>query len=82
MSTTIQLDDDVAAELDRIRQTRNISLSEAANDALRTAIVPPKKLTEAKPFQTRTFDCGRLLVDISCVHKALAIAESEEYRMI
>lgn len=80
MGTTIKLDDDVAAELDRIRQTRNISLSEVANETLRNAIVKPAGPRNSKPFIMKSFDVGRLLIDITCTSEALAIAEGEEYR--
>jgi Arc/MetJ family transcription regulator len=81
MRTTLTLDDDVAAALDQMRKTRNISLKEAVNETLRSGLkeqAGPKK--QGQPFRTRAFDVGRLLVDVTCISEALAIAEGEDYR--
>lgn len=64
MRTTLTIDDDVAAELEQLRKSREIGLKELVNDVLRRGLrqiaSPPKK---RKPFETRAFDCGRLLVE-------------------
>ena len=78
--TTITIDDDVAAELDQIRKARNISLKEALNETLRNGLRDSKQSKRGKPFRTRTFDTGPLLVDVTCVSEALAIAEGEDCR--
>ena len=63
MRTTLTIDDDVAAELERLRRTRNASLKDLVNDALRLGLRemtdPPKR---KRPFRTRSFDGGGLLV--------------------
>ena len=38
MKTTLTLDDDVAAALERVRRTRNASLKDVVNDALRRGL--------------------------------------------
>ena len=64
MRTTLTIDDDVAAELERLRRSRDASLKDLVNDALRRGLhemtSPSKK---RKPFRTKSFDCGRLLID-------------------
>ena len=38
MKTTLTFDDDVAAALERVRRTRNASLKDVVNDALRRGL--------------------------------------------
>lgn len=64
MRTTLTIDDDVAAELEQLRKSSEIGLKRLVNDALRRGLrqmaSPPKR---RNPFETRVFDCGRLLVE-------------------
>ena len=82
MRTTLTLDDDVAALLDRVRKQRNLGLKEAVNDALRrglTAALSPGK--PRKPYRTPSANTGPMLIDnVDCISKALAYAEGEAYR--
>jgi predicted CopG family antitoxin len=82
MRTTLTIDDDVAVELERLRRARNASLKDVINDALRRGLhdmsVPRKR---RKPFRTRSFDCGRLLVDsIDNVWEVLDQIEGDNFR--
>jgi len=81
MRTTLTIDDDVAVELERLQKSRDVSLKELINDALRRGLRdmsgPPKK---RKPFRTRTYKMGRQLVDIDNVAEALAYAEGEDFK--
>ena len=81
MRTTLTIDDDVAVELERLQKSRDVSLKELVNDALRRGLrdmsAPPKK---RKPFRTRTYNMGRQLVDIDNVAEALAYAEGEDFK--
>jgi hypothetical protein len=81
MRTTLTIDDDVAAELERLRRSRDASLKELINDALRRGLrdmrAPPKK---RKPFRTRTFNAGEPLINIDNVAEAIAFAEGEDYK--
>jgi hypothetical protein len=82
MRTTLTIDDDVAAELERLRRTRDASLKGLVNDALRLGLremtSPAKK---RKPFRTRSFDGGRLLVaSIDNIGELLAEIEGEWHR--
>ena len=82
MRTTLTIDDDVAAELERLRRSRDATLKEVINDALRRGLRdmagPPKK---RKPFRTRSFDVGGVLVkNIDSIGELLAEIEGEWHR--
>ena len=82
MRTTLTIDDDVAAELEQLRRSRDASLKDLVNDALRRGLrdmtSPPKK---PKPFRTRSMDLGRCLIgSLDNIAEVLAIAEGEDFR--
>lgn len=81
MRTTLTLADDVAAQLERLRQARDANLKDLVNEALRLGLremtAKPKK---RKPFRTRTFDMGPPLIDIDNVAEAVAYAEGEGHK--
>lgn len=64
MRTTLTIDDDNAAILDRLRKERDESFKELVNEALRKGLVemsrPSKKPRE--PFRTPTADLGKCLL--------------------
>jgi hypothetical protein len=82
MRTTLTLDDDVAAKIERLRKTRNASLKDLVNEALREGLkhlaAPPRKRV---PFRTETVDLGRcLLGNVDNLAEVLAVAEGESFR--
>jgi hypothetical protein len=81
MRTTLTIDDDVAARLERLRRERDSSLKDVVNDVLRRGLsdldTPPKK---RKPFRTKTYDCGKPLVPLDNVAEALALIEGENFK--
>jgi hypothetical protein len=82
MRTTLTLDDDVAALLRRVQETRKVSLKDAVNEALRQGleqmVSPP---SHREPFQTRSVSLGRCLIgNIDDIAEALAAAEGEAFR--
>jgi metal-responsive CopG/Arc/MetJ family transcriptional regulator len=81
MRTTLTLDDDVAAELERLQRSRDVSWKELVNDALRRGLRDmsnrPKK---REPFQTRAFSMGRQLINIDNTAEALAQLEGESFK--
>ena len=82
MRTTLTIDDDVAAELERLRRSPDRNFRDLVNEALRRGLremaAPSKKW---KPFRTKTFDCGRLLVDsIDNVWEVLDQIEGQKFR--
>src|SRR5262245_58288604 len=62
MRTTLTIDEDVAVQLERLRRSRDVSLKDLVNEALRRGLrdmsTGPKK---RKPFRTRTFKMGGAL---------------------
>ena len=82
MRTTLTLDDDVAAALERLRRARDASLKDIVNDALRRGLsdltTRPKR---REPFQTQGVELGRLrLASIDDISESLAFAEGEAFK--
>jgi predicted flavoprotein YhiN len=82
MRTTVTLDDDVAAALERLRKSTDSGLKELINDALRRGL----KEMSARPkrtqsFRTKSVGLGRVrLASIDNVGEALALAEAESFK--
>lgn len=81
MRTTLTIDDDVAAEIERVRREREQNLKDVVNDALRLGLremrARPKR---RKAFHTKTYDMGSPLVNIDNVAEAIAYAEGEDFK--
>jgi hypothetical protein len=82
MRTTLTIDDDVAAALERLRKTRDASLKDLVNDALRRGLkdmtTPPKR---GEPFRTKSVNLGKMRVaSIDNVADVLAIIEGETFK--
>jgi len=83
MRTTLTLDPDVAAALERFREPRDLTLKVAVNEAIRHGLkaleAPPEK---SRPrYRIRPWSAGRLLVEnVDDVAEALAVAEGEDFR--
>jgi adenine-specific DNA glycosylase len=82
MRTTLTLDKDVAAVLERLRKTRDESMKVLVNEALREGLkrmaTPRRKQVS---FRTGSVDLGRcLLPSVDNVAEVLAVAESESFR--
>jgi Arc/MetJ family transcription regulator len=67
MRTTVALDDDVAAAVQRLREDRHIGLSDAVNELVRAGLAAPARRSA---FRQRTATLG-LRVDVSSVADAL-----------
>jgi hypothetical protein len=82
MRTTLTLDDDVAAALERLRKTRDASLKELINEALRRGLQEMKgRPKRREPFHTQSVDLGRLKIgSIDNIGEVLAIAEGEGFK--
>jgi len=82
MRTTLTLDDDVAAEIERLRRTRNANFKDLVNDALRRGLSDlDSGPRQGEPFQTRAVSLGRLrLASVDNIHDSLAIAEGETFK--
>jgi hypothetical protein len=82
MRTTLTLDDDVAAVLERLRRSSDVGLKQIVNEALRRGLnemsAPPK---QRKPFRTRSVSLGKLKIpSIDNIAEVLAIAEGETFK--
>lgn len=83
MRTTLSLDKDVAAALERLRQSRNASFKEVVNDALRRGLeqmaTPPPP--SRRRFRTRAVSLGRCFVgNVDNIAEVLAVAEGETFK--
>lgn len=82
MRTTLSLEKDVAAALERLRKSRKASLKELVNEALRRGLgdmaAPPARRARVR---TRSVSLGRCLIgNVDNVSEALAVAEGERLR--
>ena len=81
MRTTLTLDPDVAASLERFREKSGLGLKEAVNEAMRRGLAQLEKGQAARrPFRTRTIDVGEALIDITDVSAAIAYGEGEDHK--
>jgi Arc/MetJ family transcription regulator len=76
MRTTVELDDDTAAAVTRLRRARGLGVSDAVNELIRAGLLPRDP---APRFVQRTRRLG-LRVDVSNVAEALEILEGTEAR--
>jgi Arc/MetJ family transcription regulator len=67
MRTTVTLDDDVAAAVERVRRQRGIGVSAAVNELVRAGLGADRS---RRAFRQRSHDLG-LRVDVSNVAEAL-----------
>ena len=82
MRTTLTLDDDVAAMIERIRRAREASLKDIVNEALRRGLSDLATAPKCRePFKTNNVALGRLrLASIDNISESLAIAEGETFK--
>lgn len=81
MRTTLTIDDDVAAELRRLRRERDASLRDVVNNALRLGIRELNAPTKPrKPYQIKTFDMGEQLIPLDNVAEAIALLEGDDHK--
>ena len=82
MRTTLTLDDDVAATLERLRRNRGTGLKQLINDALRRGLREmSKRPATRQPVRTQAVALGRLRISsIDNIAEALAIVEGESFK--
>jgi hypothetical protein len=80
--TTLTLDPDVAAELERRRRERGTTLKGEVNELLRAGLSQAGGPTrQARPFETQPLPIGRPLVEsFDDIGEVLAFSEGEEHR--
>jgi Ribbon-helix-helix protein, copG family len=76
MRTTLSLDEDVAAAVQRLREERHIGLSDAVNELIRAGLAAP---APRKAFRQRTARLG-LRIDVSNVAEALEGLDGPDVR--
>lgn len=82
MRTTITLDQDVIARLERERRKRRVSFKQLVNDVLRAGLdvrhAPPRS---GEPFRTRGFHLGPSLVgSLDNIEEVLSRSEGDAHR--
>jgi hypothetical protein len=82
MRTTLTLDDDVAAAIQRLRRARDARLKDIVNEALRRGLTDlPTRPKQREPFETKSVALGRLrLASIDNINESLAVAEDEAFK--
>lgn len=82
MRTTLSLDDDVAALLERLRKEREESFKDLVNEALRRGLRQMSaRRPKRQPFRTRAVDLGRCrLASVDNVTEVLAALEDESFK--
>ena len=82
MRTTLTLDDDVAALLEKMRQAKSLSYKQIVNEALRAGLVQLALPERRRPrFKTDHVDLGRCLIgSLDDVSEALATGEGEAFQ--
>ena len=80
--TTLTLDDDVAATLERLRRSHRISLKRLINEALRRGLDDMgRRRRPREVIRTRAVALGRVrIASIDNIGEALAIAEGESFK--
>ena len=71
MRTTFTLDDDVAAEVERLRRQEGLGISEAVNRLIRAGLA---EKTERRPYRHRSANVG-LKVDVSNIGEVLDLLD-------
>jgi hypothetical protein len=76
MRTTVNLDDDVAAAVERLRHERSIGLSQAINELVRAGLTAKQP---RGPFRQRSQYLG-MRIDVTNVAEALDLLEGPTHR--
>lgn len=82
MRTTLTLEDDVAASIQRLRRARKISLKQLVNEALRQGLAQMERPdARQERYRTPAVDLGGCRIgDLDDVAEVLALAEGDDHR--
>lgn len=81
MRTTLSIDDDVAAMLEKVRRDRETSLKHVINEALRRGLLEMNaRRKPRKPYRTPSVDLGTPLMNIDNIAEVLAVVEGETFK--
>jgi hypothetical protein len=76
MRTTLTLDDDVAAAIERRRRELNHSLKREVNDLIRAGLAHvERERPRSRRFRVKPFSTGGMLISVDDVSEALDYAE-------
>lgn len=78
MRTTITLEPDVAARLQRLVRERSMTFKEAVNSTLRAGLDADQTVRRPAPYVQQTFAMGVPLVDLTKANQLAAALEDEE----
>lgn len=78
MRTTLNIDEDLAAQVGELARREARSVSRVANDLMRAGLAArSRERRELAPYTPPTFDTGRPLVDVTDVAAALEILDGQ-----
>lgn len=82
MRTTLTIDDDVAAMLERVLKRRGGTFKETVNEALRRGLeIMGRPRRASRPYRVTPFDLGGSLVgSLDNVEEVLSRAEGEDHQ--
>ena len=82
MRTTLTLDDDVVAAIQKLQRARDASFKTIVNDALRQGLSDlSSRSKQSAPFQTQTVSLGRMRVaSLDNINDSVAAAEGESFK--
>lgn len=81
MRTTLTLEPDVAAEIEKLRRQKGVALKDIVNEAMRRGLAEMARPQKRKPFKLKTFDCGApLLHDVDNVAEVLDMLDSDDFK--
>ncbi|HEX9465314.1 MAG TPA: ribbon-helix-helix protein, CopG family [Alphaproteobacteria bacterium] len=82
MRTTLTIDDDIAALLERLRRSRELTMKDIVNEALRRGLEDMRGRPKSRePVRTRSVDLGEVLIGgIDDISEVLAVAETEQFK--
>ena len=76
MRTTLNLDDDVTAQLSSLSRQRGSSMSRVANELMRAGLRAARERRPLPPYVPPTFDTGEPLVDVTDVAAAMEVLDT------
>ena len=77
MRTTLNLDDDIAAEIAARSRQEGRSMSRVANELVRAGLRADRERPQTAPYDPPTFATGRPLVDVTDLAAALETLDRE-----
>lgn len=83
MRTTLTLEPDVAAGIERLREERGLTLKAAVNEAMRHGLraLEAPAATTREPYEIKTWNAGEVYLDnIDDVAEVLAYLEGEAFK--